>query len=252
MSASNTEGALNDYHNYDKFKKFEIESILRDMDEISEEKRLEVYFKDNLNSMLESIAHTRKIVLDRKSEVEELKELLKEKSEETKKEVKNAERATSRKKDALQKAEQARKELEVTKMAMENITIATRDLSQDEANIAKESLRPSLVKKTTIFEKAETELKAAEQLEMITTEKARKLENEFTQLEETYSIKMEEANSLASNTATTINHVVTSFGELVDVAKNLLESSITIDRIPEDVRSSTESNNIGFGEKMVA
>lgn len=242
MSVSNLEDNLDQDYDFAKFKKFETDKLLSDMEGISEEKKLEVYFKDNLNSMLESISSTRKIVLAQKMKVEELKTLLKEKTAETKKAVWNAEKSTSRKNELLQKAEQTRKDLETTIIAIDNIENATKTLSQDEASIAKESLKPVLVKKTAISEKAEVELKAAEQIEIEANKKAKKLERELTQLEDEYNKKLEEANNSASNMATTINHVVTSFRELTDIAKNLLESSVST-KISEDTQYSNADDN---------
>ena len=104
---------------FNDFQLSEIENTLKEIQLISDEKRLEIYFKESIDSVLQTITKSRNIVLKNKTEVDELQSILQEKSYEKRKASIDSEKAVIEKRDLQKKAEIARNDLETIKQAIE-------------------------------------------------------------------------------------------------------------------------------------
>ena len=212
---------------FNDFQLSEIENTLKEIQLISDEKRLEVYFKESIDSVLQTITKSRNTVLKSKSEVDELQSILQEKSYEKRKAAITADKATIEKRDLVTKAETARNELNTIKQAIENITSIASNLDDNEAEIAIEALKPALIRKTTVVEKIESELRSAEEFANFSLNKKEKTDRDFLQVEKSYNTKLTLVNNYSVNLTTSINHILTSFKDLIEISKNVLNSSIS-------------------------
>lgn len=212
---------------FNDFQLSEIENTLKEIQLISDEKRLEVYFKESIDSVLQTITKSRNTVLKSKSEVDELQSILQEKSYEKRKAAITADKATIEKRDLVTKAETARNELNTIKQAIENITSIASNLDDNEAEIAIEALKPALIRKTTVVEKVESELRSAEEFANFSLNKKEKTDRDFLQVEKSYNTKLTLVNNYSVNLTTSINHILTSFKDLIEISKNVLNSSIS-------------------------
>ena len=212
----------------------EIENTLKEIQLLSDEKRLEIYFKESIDSMLQTITKSRNIVLKNKSEVDELQLLLQDKGYEKRKISIETEKAVIEKRDLQKKVENARNELNAVKQAVENITNIASNLGANESEIAIEALKPAIIRKTTRVERFESELKAAEDYASFCLDKKEKIDKEFIQLEKSYNTKLALVNNSSINLTTSINHILTSFKDLVEISKNVLNSSISAEPLEGD------------------
>jgi len=231
---------------FNDFQLSEIENTLKEIRLISDEKRLEIYFKESIDSVLHTITKSRNIVLKNKAEVDELQSTLQEKIYEKRKATITIEKATIEKRDFLIKAETARKELETIKQAIENITNIASSLGANEAEIAINALKPTLIRKTTIVEKLESELNASEEFAVISLNKKEKTEKDFLQIEKSYNAKLTLVNNYSVNFTTSINHILTSFKDLVEVSQHVLNLSIS-----SELLENSNDNNVEY-EEMTA
>ena len=228
---------------FNHFQLSEIENTLKEIQLISDEKRLEIYFKESIDSVLQMITKSRNIVLKNKTEVDELQSILQEKSYEKRKTSIDSEKAVIEKRDLQQKDEIARNDLKTIKQAIENITNIASNLDTNEAEIAIEALKPALIRKTTVVERLESELKAAEEFASFCLSKKEKIDKDFSQIEKSYNAKLILVNNYGVNLTTSINHILTSFKDLVEISKNVLNSSISagpLENNNDDNSSNTE------------
>ena len=212
---------------FNDFQLSEIENTLKEIQLISDEKRLEIYFKESIDSVLQTITKSRNIVLKNKSEVDELQSILQEKIYEKRKAVITADKAIIEKRGLVTKAETARNELDTIKQAIENITNIASNLDDNEAEIAIEALKPALIRKTTVVERLESELRAAAEFATFSLNKKEKTDRDFLQIEKSYNAKLTLVNNYSVNLTTSINHILTSFKDLIEISKNVLNSSIS-------------------------
>ncbi len=235
---------------FNDFQLSEIENTLKEIQLISDEKRLEIYFKASIDDVLQTITKSRNIVLKNKTEVDELQSILQEKSYEKRKASIDSEKAVIEKRDLQKKAEIARNDLETIKQAIENITNIASNLDTNEAEIAIEALKPALIRKTTTVERLESELKAAEEFTSFCLSKKEKTDKDFSQIEKSYNTKLTQVNNYSVNLTTSINHILTSFKDLVEISKNVLNSSISAE--PLENNNDDNSNSVGYEEMTPA
>ena len=212
---------------FNDFQLSEIENTLKEIQLVSDEKRLEIYFKESIDSVLQTITKSRNIILKSKSEVDELQSILQEKIYEKRKASITADKATIEKRDLVTKTETARNELDTIKQAIENITNIASNLDDNEAEIATEALKPALIRKIVVVERLESELKAAEEFATFSLNKKEKIDRDHLQIEKSYNEKLALVNNQSINLTTSINHVLTSFKDLIEISKNVLNSSIS-------------------------
>ena len=212
---------------FNDFHLSEIENTLKEIQLISDEKRLEIYFKESIDSVLQTITKSRNTVLQSKSKLNELQSVLQEKIYEKRKASITADKATIEKRDLVTKTETARNELDTIKQAIENITNIASNLDDNEAEIATEALKPALIRKIVVVERLESELKAAEEFATFSLNKKEKIDRDHLQIEKSYNEKLALVNNQSINLTTSINHVLTSFKDLIEISKNVLNSSIS-------------------------
>ena len=235
---------------FNDFQLSEIENTLKEIQLLSDEKRLEIYFKTSIDDILQTIAKSRNIVLKNKTEVDELQSILQEKSYEKRKASVESEKAVIEKRDLQKKAEMARNDLNIIKQAIENITNIASNLDTNEAEIAIESLKPALIRKTTTVERLESELKAAEEFTSFCLSKKEKIDKDFSQIEKSYNTKLTLVNNYSVNLTTSINHILTSFKDLVEISKNVLNSSISAE--PLENNNDDNLNSVEYEEMTPA
>ena len=244
MYAVNDEKKSNDIGENRRFNDFqlsEIENTLKEIQLISDEKRLEIYFKASIDDVLQTITKSRNIVLKHKTEVDELQSILQEKSYEKRKASIDSEKAVIEKRDLQKRVEIARSDLETIKQAIENITNIASNLDTNEAEIAIEALKPALIRKTTAVERLESELKAAEEFASFCFSKKEKTDKDFSQIEKSYNAKLTLVNNHSVNLTTSINHILTSFKDLVEISKNVLNSSISTEPMENNNDDNTST-----------
>ncbi len=235
---------------FNDFQLSEIENTLKEIQLISDEKRLEIYFKASIDDVLQAITKSRNIVLKNKTEVDELQSILQEKSYEKRKASIESEKAVIEKRDLQKKAEMAKSDLNIIKQAIENITNIASNLDTNEAEIAIEALKPALIRKTTTVERLESELKAAEEFTSFCLSKKEKIDKDFSQVEKSYNTKLTLVNNYSVNLTTSINHILTSFKDLVEISKNVLNSSISAE--PLENNNDDNGNSVEYEEMTPA
>jgi len=219
---------------FNDFQLSEIENTLKEIQLVSDEKRLEIYFKESIDSVLQTITKSRNTILKSKSEVDELQSVLQEKIYEKRKASISADKATIEKRDLATKTETARNELNTIRQAMENIANIASNLDYNEAEIATEALKPALIRKTVVVERLESELKAAEEFATFSLDKKEKTDRDFLQIEKSYNEKLTLVNNHSINLTTSINRILTSFKDLIEISNNVLNSSISDKPINSD------------------
>ena len=222
----NADSAIED-RRFNDFQLSEIENTLKEIQLVSDEKRLEIYFKESIDSVLQTITKSRNTILKSKSEVDELQSLLQEKIYEKRKASIASDKATIEKRDLATKTETARNELNTIRQAMENITNIASNLDDNEAEIAIEALKPAMIRKTVVVERLESELKAAEEFATFSLDKKEKTDRGFLQIEKSYNEKLTLVNNQSINLTTSINRILTSFKDLIEISNNVLNSSIS-------------------------
>ena len=222
----NADSAIED-RRFNDFQLSEIENTLKEIQLVSDEKRLEIYFKESIDSVLQTITKSRNTILKSKSEVDELQSLLQEKIYEKRKASIASDKATIEKRDLATKTETARNELNTIRQAMENITNIASNLDDNEAEIAIEALKPAMIRKTVVVERLESELKAAEEFATFSLDKKEKTDRDFLQIEKSYNEKLTLVNNQSINLTTSINRILTSFKDLIEISNNVLNSSIS-------------------------
>ena len=230
---------------FNDFQLSEIENTLKEIQLVSDEKRLEIYFKESIDSVLQTITKSRNTILKSKSEVDELQSVLQEKIYEKRKASITSDKATIEKRDLATKTETARNELNTIRQAMENITSIASNLDDNEAEIATEALKPALIRKTVVVERLESELKAAEEFATFSLDKKEKIDRGFLQIEKSYNEKLTLVNNQSINLTTSINRILTSFKDLIEISNNVLNSSISDKPI-------NSTNNTGYEEATPA
>ena len=230
---------------FNDFQLSEIENTLKEIQLVSDEKRLEIYFKESIDSVLHTITKSRNTILKSKSEVDELQSVLQEKIYEKRKASIASDKATIEKRDLTTKTETARNQLNTIRQAMENITSIASNLDDSEAEIATEALKPALIRKTVVVERLESELKAAEEFSTFSLDKKEKTDRDFLQIEKSYNQKLTLVNNQSINLTTSINRILTSFKDLIEISNNVLNSSISDKPI-------TSANNTGYEEATPA
>jgi len=226
---------------FNDFQLSEIENTLKEIQLVSDEKRLEIYFKESIDSVLQTITKSRNTILKSKSEVDELQSVLQEKIYEKRKASITADKATIEKRDLVTKTEIARNELDTIRQAMENIASIASNLDDNEAEIATGALKPALIRKTVVLERLESELKAAEEFTTFSLNKKGKTDRDFLQIEKSYNEKLTLVNNQSINLTTSINHILTSFKDLIEISNNVLNSSISNKPV-------NNADNTGYGE----
>lgn len=207
-------------------REIQAERIIYQINASSDARKALDKMKKDVEEITKAIENARSIAYEKKLASDELKITLSEKKEKIRKLQQELTHARKHVESSAKRVSNFETEMNKIKMSVEKIKEATQDLDSKYFEQAKNELMSSLVKITSQFEKAQSDLNAAREMETITSNKLRDMQIDFDKLESQTIEKTREIERITANVSTTIEHIIKSYEDMTDVSKDLLKSAV--------------------------
>ena len=210
------------------FREIQTEHKIHQINSSSDAKKIADKMKKDTNEIAKAMEAARRIAYERKIATDELKISLSEKKDK----MKILQQDLKKIKKMVQKATKKNSDLHIETIkiesAIEKIKEASQDLDPKYIEKTQQDLMDTLVKVTLESEKAQSELNAAEKMEMITNRKLQEFENECNRLESRTRDRIQETEITISNVTSTIAHIMKTYDQVTTVSKDLLKMATSI------------------------
>ena len=206
--------------------------------------------KNDLEMVIRSMGDAIKLSMEEKTKASALNELVFEKENEVQKALEEiASTDTKIIKNEMMITE-TENELNRLTNAIEGIKQITFELDPLDAERAVSSLKGTMIKKQSDVEKLRGQLSSSKKLKELATKRLAETENSLAETKKHYSEKISTAEVLAENVEEAILHIVKTYNDVMNVAKDLLMENLDT----QHTRSSAliEKTNAGTGKSMEA
>ena len=224
-------------------RELQAEHIIYQANSTSDAKKALDTLRKDTETVIKAMDNARKVAYERKLLADELKIELAEKKDKAKQLQHEIERAKMQVDYATKKTLDSESEANKIKLAIEKIQDATHELDSKYFKKYQEELTNMQVKLTTESQKAQSDLNAAREIEAIAVKKFQDTENEIRLAELETIDRTNEANRITTNVSMTVEHIIKSYKDIMEVSKDLLKTATQIEYAETNLEERTTQYN---------
>lgn len=232
------------YNSADILKEIQTERMVYQINSSSNARKVADKMKRGAEEITKAMENAQNAAYNKKKSLEEMKIKLFEKKEKMKKLQQELEHTRKRIETYTKKSLDLETKANKIKYAMEKIREASQEIDQKYLEQSQNELANLFVKATSDTEKAQSDLNATKRMEDIISKKVQEIEMDYSKLESKTLNETREVEVIISNVSNTIQHIIRSYDEITDAAKDLLESAIATNTKSEQNQQHNEANYI--------